>query len=100
MHAEDTQCSTQGVRFAVVVRHPVSVGKHTVGPETGELRTGSGSNCHALENSGRRADERRGYAVFGARCQISVQCRGVVRHLVSVGKHAIHIDYAHVRRRE
>ena len=46
-------------------------------------------NCRALENLRGRADERRSDAVFDAKCQICVQCLGVVRHAVCVGKHTI-----------
>ena len=57
-------------------------------------------NCRVLENLGGQAHARRSYAVFDARCQICVQCRGVVRYPVSVGKHTVLFDDAHVRRRE
>ena len=55
-------------------------------------------NCRALQNLGRRAHERRSFAVFDAPCEICVQCRGFVRHAVSVGPFTAHC--ARVRRRK
>ena len=69
-------------------------------PEKRELRTGTSSTAVLSKNweDGRMNAEDTQCSTQGVR--FAVQCRGVVRHPVSVGKHAIHIDYAHVRRRE
>ena len=72
--------------------------------EIRELRTGIGPPAvfpkKMCEEGEHLALVRRGHSSYDGRCEIRVRCRDVVRHPVSVGKHTVHIDDGHVKRRE